>query len=95
MRKKMKNNKSTKDILRKKTKINYYRNKMNDRCTLFKELIRYYIELENRLKSLEEIFSKNDSENNQNFLDGIYPKPSNEITALTKLMFTILMAFGL
>ena len=41
---------------------------MNDRYTLFAELIRYYIELENRLKSLEEIFSKNDSENNQNFL---------------------------
>ena len=39
----------------------------NDRYIPFKELVRSYVELENRLKALEENFSINDSESNQNF----------------------------
>ena len=41
--------------------------KQNDRYIDFTELLRSYVKLENRLKALEENFSINDSENNQNF----------------------------
>ena len=39
----------------------------NNRFISFEELIKIYVELEDRLKALEEKFSKKDSENNQNF----------------------------
>ena len=42
-------------------KQNDYRNKRN---TNFQDLVRSYIELENRLKAMEEKFKINDSENN-------------------------------
>ena len=45
-------------------KQNDYTNKRN---TDYKELLRSYAELENKLEALEENFKINDSENNQNF----------------------------
>ena len=41
--------------------------KQNDRYIHFKELLRNYVEIENRLKAMEEKFTINDSENNQCF----------------------------
>ena len=39
--------------------------KQNDRYIHFKEIVRFYGELQNRLKAMEEYFSLRDSENNQ------------------------------
>ena len=39
--------------------------KQNKRYIIFKELLRSYVALENRIKALEESFSTNDSKNNQ------------------------------
>ena len=49
-----------------KIEINYYRNKMTTEIknTDFKDLVRSYVELENKIKTLEENFKINDSENN-------------------------------
>ena len=41
--------------------------KQNETYVHFKELFRYYVELENKLKALKENSSEIDSENNQNF----------------------------
>ena len=41
--------------------------KQNDRYMHFKEFVRFYGEIQNRLKAMEEYFSLKDSENNQNF----------------------------
>ena len=49
----------------KKIEINFYRNKMTiakKRSTDHKELQRSYVELENKLKALEEILKINDTE---------------------------------
>ena len=45
----------------------YYRDKKN-RYINFRDLLRPYVELENRLKALEEKFSTIDSEDNQNYI---------------------------
>ena len=49
-----------------KEKRNKILQKQNERNIKLEELVRTYVELENRLKALEENFSMNDSENNQN-----------------------------
>ena len=41
--------------------------KQNNRYISFKKLPRSYVELQNRLKAMEEKFKINDSENNQSF----------------------------
>ena len=40
--------------------------KQNDRYIHFKEIVRTYVQLQNRMKALDEKISKNDSENIQN-----------------------------
>ena len=45
----------------KEIETNYYRNKRN-RC--FKDLVRSNVELQNRIKTMEENFKINDSESN-------------------------------
>ena len=52
---------SNKKCITKRTEINYYRNKRN---TYYKDLIRSYVELQNKLEALEENFKLNDSEIN-------------------------------
>ena len=55
--------------------------KQNERCTRFKELLRSYVELGNRVKTLEEIFSVNDSEKIKVFKNEVYSKqPKKTIT---------------
>ena len=93
-----------KDKIANQQKIYYEKNKViqiqkqNDRYKHFKELVRSYVELENRLKALGEKFSKNDSENNQSFyrwnfeiFSQNHPK---RIMPQTKLMYIILLIFG-
>ena len=40
--------------------------KQSNRCIQFRDIVRFYVELENRQKAMEEIFKKFDSEINQN-----------------------------
>ena len=49
------------NYIRKKVEINFYRNKR--RYIHFKDLLRNYVELENRLKAVEGNFLINNSEN--------------------------------
>ena len=54
-----------KKYILKKIEINHYRNKMiteTTKNTDFKDLVRSYVELENKLKALEEIIKINESE---------------------------------
>ena len=66
-----------------KTKINYYR--MRKICIYkFKKIVRSYVELENRLKALEDEAEKipslpNDSANEQFFFSENYSKPQNKL----------------
>ena len=53
-------------------KQNDYRNKSN---TDSKELLKSYVELQNRLKASEEKLSINDSEKHQHIQDEIHSKP--------------------
>ena len=80
----------------KKIKINYLQ---NDRYIHFKELVRSYIELENRLKhwrKKQTIMSseRNDSEAVKLFINENSPKDRNRTKSLAKQMFTILITFG-
>ena len=54
-----------KKYIMKKIEINYYRIKMHTgkKNTEFKDLVRSYVELGNRLKALEEKYTTNDSQN--------------------------------
>ena len=59
-----------KDKISNQRKIYYEKNrdnllqKQNDRCIIYKELLRSYAELENKLKVMEEKIKINESENN-------------------------------
>ena len=73
--------------------------KQNERYIQFTEIPRLYSELENRLGTLEENLKQISQQMTQKtiktFIDEIYYKGRNRTKSLTKLMFTILMIFGL
>ena len=70
-------NQVNKNIFWNKTEMNYHKNKKK-RCVFFKELLRFYVELQNRLKALEENLSIKNSENNRNFLKRNIPQTTEK-----------------
>ena len=69
--------------------------KQNNRYMQYYELHRSYVELRNKLKTLEEKLTKVTQKTIKNFIKEIYSKPLKNIIPQTKLMFIISMIIGL
>ena len=81
----------------KKKEINYYRNKVitETKESEFKDLIRSYAELENRLKAMEENFKMNESEiKSIIYKRNPFQTNQNEFIQQTKQTVIISMTFG-
>ena len=68
--------------------------KQNNRCTIYKELLRSYAELENRLKAMERSSQQMTQETIKFFIDVFYSKGPKKSIPQKKLVFIILMISG-
>ena len=68
--------------------------KQNERYIHFKELVKPFLDLQNRWKALEENFSKMTQKTIVVFINEIYSEPPKIITPQPTLMFIIFKTFG-